>query len=477
MNARSKFCAKACLLSAMTGMVWGVPSVGQAQGFVPHAGAKIGQAAPGKKTAAKPSPVVQAAGVRPAAAIGAPQAAPVAPGQSAVQARLEELYRQNGREMPPMNLEEMQFEQTAARNVPPGRNAPNAPQSQGQVQVAANRPSLLQRLIPGRSRTPQPQPPKEPRENAQFVTPRTAPPVAAQNPLPAQYKPAPVTPTKPGLLPGIAPAEPVEAQPTVTAEPTLLNESGADVRVADKLDDLNLDKPVSEPLPPAPEEPITITPAETPFSGLTISTNEAEQPAPAPTAKRTIPDEAPIEPKLEPEPKAETEVKVQPEVKVEAEQKPGAEIKQEPEAKPAPQVVAEPPVAAAPQIPEPQDERSRQLRMLAARRDLKGLKGFCIVALKDKRQLIEAHHSYLSVHKAQVYSFSSAAAKAAFDADPEAYAPVHSGNDVVRLAAGNAAVEGSLDHAVWYKGRLFLFSSAASRELFIESPAKFVPKD
>ena len=48
--------------------------------------------------------------------------------------------------------------------------------------------------------------------------------------------------------------------------------------------------------------------------------------------------------------------------------------------------------------------------------------------------------------------------------------------DIVRVAAGEEDTEGSLDHAVWYKGRLYLFTGAESRAKFMSDVHQYVPK-
>jgi YHS domain-containing protein len=107
----------------------------------------------------------------------------------------------------------------------------------------------------------------------------------------------------------------------------------------------------------------------------------------------------------------------------------------------------------------------------------KGFKGFCPVVLKDERRLVEARPDFKSEFRGRTYTFSSLAARQAFEESPQKYVPAGGGQDVVRLAGGDAGVEGSLEHAAWYRGRLYLFSSAETRREFVESPAKFHKND
>lgn len=131
--------------------------------------------------------------------------------------------------------------------------------------------------------------------------------------------------------------------------------------------------------------------------------------------------------------------------------------------------VSREPVApkAAPQAPASAAEKPATVTAA------KGFKGFCPVILKDERRLVEARAQFKSEYNGRWYSFSSQAAKESFDESPQRYVPAIGGNDVVRQAAGEKGIEGSLEHAAWYRGKLFLFSTAESRREFVDEPAKF----
>ena len=114
-----------------------------------------------------------------------------------------------------------------------------------------------------------------------------------------------------------------------------------------------------------------------------------------------------------------------------------------------------------------------KLQQIAERSELTGLKGFCPVALRDQRELKDARPQFQAAFNGRNYNLSSAEAKAKFESDPEAYAPAAAGQDVVLAASEGAEREGSLDRAVWYRNRLYLFSSRDSHEEFVASPSKF----
>lgn len=109
---------------------------------------------------------------------------------------------------------------------------------------------------------------------------------------------------------------------------------------------------------------------------------------------------------------------------------------------------------------------------------LKGLKGFCPVILKDERRLVEARTQYKLEYRGKSYMFSSQEARMTFEANPTKYVPVEEGRDVVRLAGGNRGeLDGTLEHAAWYRGRLYLFSSEETRREFVEAPRRFMRND
>ncbi len=114
------------------------------------------------------------------------------------------------------------------------------------------------------------------------------------------------------------------------------------------------------------------------------------------------------------------------------------------------------------------------LAKVKARESEPGFKGFCPVSLRDDRNLTDSKVAYHSTYKMVTYHFSSSKAKTTFDKSPERYAPVAGGSDVVMLRDKNDLVAGSLEHAVWYKGKLYMFSSEESTNAFLNSPNIYV---
>jgi YHS domain-containing protein len=141
-----------------------------------------------------------------------------------------------------------------------------------------------------------------------------------------------------------------------------------------------------------------------------------------------------------------------------------------------PQVVPQQPLPVpqqtAPARAEPyqsSDVKSKMER-IASREGLRGFKGFCPVVLRDMRELADAKLEHSAVYQGSQYWFSSAEARQAFLANPGAYVPASNGIDVVLFQKTGRQEIGSLDYAVWYRSKLFLFTSDATKAVFVSSP-------
>lgn len=120
-----------------------------------------------------------------------------------------------------------------------------------------------------------------------------------------------------------------------------------------------------------------------------------------------------------------------------------------------------------------QERRQLQQRQIQARAGQTGFKGFCPVALRERRELVESSDQFASTFGLQAYTFSSAESKAAFDTDPSRYAPAAGGSDVVVLVNSGEEEPGQLDYARWYRDRLYLFRSRETMTLFSKEPQRF----
>ena len=119
------------------------------------------------------------------------------------------------------------------------------------------------------------------------------------------------------------------------------------------------------------------------------------------------------------------------------------------------------------------DERQRQLMRIRERGVQPGFKGFCPVALRDHRELVDADPTITAQFGLQTYAFSSTQARELFESDPTRYAPAAGGSDVVVSAREGVERAGRLDFALWFRGRLYMFESRDSMSEFHASPRSF----
>jgi YHS domain-containing protein len=117
------------------------------------------------------------------------------------------------------------------------------------------------------------------------------------------------------------------------------------------------------------------------------------------------------------------------------------------------------------------------MQQIRERGGMKGLKGFCPVLLRDDRELRDSQPEFYSNHRGQKFHFASAEAKARFDQNPARYAPAAYGADVVVLIRDKDVAEGSLDHAAWYRGNLYLFATLETYGAFVADPVKYATPD
>ena len=110
------------------------------------------------------------------------------------------------------------------------------------------------------------------------------------------------------------------------------------------------------------------------------------------------------------------------------------------------------------------------LKKLAESPEKGGFKGFCPVMLRQHRTLAAARPQFNAQYQGKKFRFSSAAAKAEFERAPYLFAPAHEGVDGIAMLDDKKSVEGSLDNAAWYRGRLYMFSNRVNLELFNAEP-------
>ncbi len=399
---------------------------------------------------------------------------------SPIQKQLEEMYRKDGRPMPQMNYNQTPI--PASGQVPNADpDAVNLPEAVSPNAVPPKPRSLLSKLNPfSRTKSAPAQLPKHP-----------------ANPIPNTAARPPQL--QPGFVPGangIKPAGVNSAKSVNNAAPRALPVPPAAIPAPQPTADQSAaeeNSQLSDSLPPVPGDPGYQAPA--------VSDADAVAVPPAPASVEAALENAfndTSEEKVEGQPSQPAE----PMATEEANPFSGLSLDEEfgPESKPAAES-AKPAAAKSensdadesaldaqgtelsigsdlPLPPEAlsaepaKEEVDAKMKLISERGELRGLKGFCPVALRDDRDLKNALPEHHSTFQGRTYYFSTADAKTEFDKHPEHYAPIAGGQDVVLLTE-KVTKEGSLDHAVWFKGRLYLFTSQKTLEQFVATPKEF----
>jgi YHS domain-containing protein len=101
-----------------------------------------------------------------------------------------------------------------------------------------------------------------------------------------------------------------------------------------------------------------------------------------------------------------------------------------------------------------------------------GLDGCCPVSLGEKGQWVAGDRRWGMNHRGRLYFFAGPEEQRRFFADPDRYAPVVSGNDIV-LAGEGQVVSGRREYGVYYRNHVYLFCSEATRARFEANPAPY----
>jgi hypothetical protein len=97
--------------------------------------------------------------------------------------------------------------------------------------------------------------------------------------------------------------------------------------------------------------------------------------------------------------------------------------------------------------------------------------GFCPVTMAEKGKWVPGDRRYGAVHLGRTYLFASAEEQRRFFSDPDKYAPVISGNDVVQAIEKGQMIPGKREHGVFFNNHIFLFADENSLNKFYKDPA------
>jgi YHS domain-containing protein len=101
------------------------------------------------------------------------------------------------------------------------------------------------------------------------------------------------------------------------------------------------------------------------------------------------------------------------------------------------------------------------------------LDGYCPVTLAKSQQWVRGDRRWGATHRGRTYLFTGSDEQQAFLADPDRYAPVISGNDIVRAMEEGQLVPGARAHGAFYDGHVFLFADEAGLEKFRSNPIHY----
>jgi len=104
-----------------------------------------------------------------------------------------------------------------------------------------------------------------------------------------------------------------------------------------------------------------------------------------------------------------------------------------------------------------------------------GLDGYCPVQLYDdmmsgKLRWVLGNRLWGAVHRGRTYLFAGPQQQQRFLAEPDRYAPVFSGNDVVAAIEQGQTLPGYREHGVFFGNQIYLFANEANLERFRRNP-------
>jgi YHS domain-containing protein len=105
-----------------------------------------------------------------------------------------------------------------------------------------------------------------------------------------------------------------------------------------------------------------------------------------------------------------------------------------------------------------------------------GLDGYCPVQLVENGRWQKGDKAWGMIHRGRVYLFAGAEEQRRFQADPDRYAPVGSGNDVVLALEVGRMVPGFREHGAQYDGHVYLFASEETLAKFQANPRYYAQR-
>ncbi|MGO9110741.1 MAG: thioredoxin fold domain-containing protein [Thermoguttaceae bacterium] len=105
-----------------------------------------------------------------------------------------------------------------------------------------------------------------------------------------------------------------------------------------------------------------------------------------------------------------------------------------------------------------------------------GLDGFCPVQLVENARWQPGKKTWGAIHRGRTYLFAGVDEQRRFLANPDRYAPVSSGNDVVLLLEQGRSVSGHREHGLQFDGHVYLFAGEGTLEKFRSNPRYYADR-
>jgi protein disulfide-isomerase len=102
-----------------------------------------------------------------------------------------------------------------------------------------------------------------------------------------------------------------------------------------------------------------------------------------------------------------------------------------------------------------------------------GMDGYSTVTLLEQGRWQVGDRRFGALHRGRTYLFTSAEELQRFLANPDAYSPVASGQDVVAALNYGQEVEGKRSLGLTYQNRIYLFSSQETQQMFVQNRDRY----
>jgi len=102
-----------------------------------------------------------------------------------------------------------------------------------------------------------------------------------------------------------------------------------------------------------------------------------------------------------------------------------------------------------------------------------GLDGYCPVQLMERERWVRGNPKWGVRHEGRTYLFAGPEEQSRFYADPDRYAPVLCGDDVVIMIEQGQRIPGRREYGGWFQNRVYLFSSEATFQKFFSDPHRY----